>query len=339
MLILPFCFGCSCSSLTALTFNNAFYGYDDYKFETAPSPNYTEKLSYTVEYEEQSEYYNKDAYVDNYMTFEFTNGTYGTELKVLPSVPQEINTDITFSTQARIYELKTTFKINSSYKTKNGDFSNEDSITTVSYLCDASLGFAPLYSKTTSKYLKAVVSANSTCYLIESENEIFYNTEKYTIKEKILSHGVNDGKSLSDIEPTETDYEYGFKTVIDNSELLFAIRNTSLKENDSILIPTVLSSYGEYQTLTVKNASTSEHLVNLTINGESFNEKIKVNKVAYSINATKNSGMTQYLFVQNSASEHIPYKALPVQYVEPLIADGNDTTKLGTLIYTLKSVE
>ncbi len=328
--------GCSCSSLSALTFNSAFCG------GSLPLPGYTETLTYNVNYVNSSEYFAKSSEItDDKLSMNFTDGKYISKLEVLGAIPTDVVTDINIPADFSRYKLETELSIKVKYTTPDGDFERTDKIKSLTYFYSTAL--APLYSKTTSSYT-SVYNTNSglTLKVVDAENEIFYNAEEYTVKQNYTIHDFEqaskDGSAILDADNgSEKTYEYESRTVIDNSELLFALRNVAIAEESSSNIPVVSAVYGEYKTLAVNNRSQNEQSVTLNVNGEQKTETIKVNNLYYSVNSKNESGASQKLVVQASGTE-IPNLALPILYAEPLIIQ-NSSYKLGTLLYTLSEIE
>ena len=152
---------------------------------------------------------------------------------------------------------------------------------------------------------------------------------------------------IMNFEKTQTK-NYTQKTVIDNAQLLFAIRNVELAEDASSALPTVSASYGAPKTLTVKNNGDTQKTLrkggenSFTYNGQELadNElEIAVKDYSFYLNTTNDAGTPQYLLIQKSASASgkLPAKALIIEYVEPLSIYGS-FQRLGALVYTIKSV-
>lgn len=332
---LPLFGGCGCSSLNALAFTTAFYG----EGSSAPAPGYKETLVYDVVYENSQDYFKKDSSVkDDVLTFEFTDGKYVSVLEVLSSKPQEIATDIALGADFAVYKLSTELSVHVKYKVAAGEFERTDSIKSVSYFYSGAL--APLYSETTSSYTNVYLGQKeATLRIFDSESKIFYNSSEYTVKKDFVNYDFADDTdekrpTVSGTNFTEKTYEYESRTVIDNAELLFALRNVVVEEEKSISVPTVAAAYGESKPLSVRNKAQNERTVKITVNGEEKEENIKVNNLSYSVAAKNESGASQTAVIQASGTA-IPNKAFLILYAEPLIAQ-NSAVKLGTLLYTLK---
>lgn len=336
-LAVPALSGCGCSSLSALTFNSAFYGGG-----SLPLPGYTETLIYNVDYVNSSDYFAKDSEItDDMLAIDFNDGKYVSKLEVLGTKPSDVASDIEISADYSIYKLETELSINIKYTTTDGSFERTDKINSLSYFYSAAL--APLYSKTTSSYT-SVYNTNDGLIpkVTDVESEISYNAAEYTVKQGYVIHDFDkaskDGSAiLENANRTEKTYDYESRTVIDNAELIFALRNVAVAEESTSYLPVVSAAYGEYKTLAVNNSAQNEQSVTVKINGEQKTETLKVNNLYYSISSKNESGASQKLVVQASGSV-IPNLALPVLYAEPLIIQ-NSYYKLGTLLYTLAEVE
>ena len=135
--------------------------------------------------------------------------------------------------------------------------------------------------------------------------------------------------------------EYVSKQAIDNTSLLFAIRNITLKDQASYTLPTVSPSYGTPKNLTVNNASESTYnLSSITYNGQTIeNANLPVKNLTFVIGGTKNVGTQQNVVVQKAKSETFPYfNSLLIEYAESL-SDIASFSHLGALVYKLNTVE
>lgn len=336
--VVPCFCGCSCSSMDALSFINAFNGGTDSTTSSAPSVGYSETLVYDVQYVDKDEngYFEKDESLKDLLSIEESNGTYTSVLEVISSVPKDVvKSDIDCSNDTAFYKLTTDLTIEAKYVSGGKEYNHEDYVRSTVYFRSCSFSFAPLYSKTESCYTMVYSNGKEapTINLATFFSEISYNKEEYSVTTagKSFNHG-EEQPALSDAAQTKS-YKYQSRRVIDNAQLLFILRNAAIAEGSSINLPVVSAGYGEYKNLTVKNSSNTQRTV--TINGKE--DKMPVSNVSYSINENNASGATQTVAVQNAATENNAYKALLVLYTEPLIVQ-NSATKIGTLEYTVKEV-
>lgn len=335
--VVPCFCGCSCSSMDALSFINAFNGGADSATSSAPSVGYTETLVYDVKYVDSGEkgYFEKDESLKDLLTIE-SYGTYASVLEVISSVPKDIvKSDIDCSADTAFYKLTTDLTITAKYVSGGKEYNHEDYVRSTTYFRSCSFSFAPLYSKTESCYTMVYSNGKEApkIDLATFFSEISYNKEEYSVTTagKAFNHG-EEQPALDDAAQTKS-YKYQSRRVIDNAQLLFILRNASIAEGSSITLPVVSAGYGEYKNLTVTNSSNTQRTV--TINGKE--DKMPVSNISYSINEKNASGETQTVAVQNAATENNAYKALLVLYTEPLIVQ-NSATKIGTLEYTVKEV-
>ncbi len=318
-----------CMGAIPLTFNNAFNGTQE------PDSSYTETLTYAVSY---GEYENiSRSPLVNEKDFNFSaNGEYKTTFETvtkndLPETALATDIDLTAGT-GNIYHVTTKLLLNTNYAV-NGEGSGDylETIESDIYFLPSGLSFAPIYSNVVQKtnLLSAENNDGKQIYNVtkmENEISILYNQSSYKITYK------------SGENKLEEEHGYSFKTVIDNAELLFALRNVSVEKDASTSLPVVSASYGESKNLLITNVSEFESTLNLSINDSSVTEKLNVNKLTFHLDENKNTGISQYLTVQKTASANIPAKALLTEYAHALMCYGTNVVT-GALIYKLVSVE
>ena len=354
MFTLPALGACGCSSLDSLSFSGAAVGSD-------VKPGYSEKCVYSVTYEDSSDYYKKDDSVtDDYLKFVIGSvpdgapentapaGTYTTLLEVSSFNAQNFETDIVPYEGALVYKLTTELSLPVRYVTADGEFSRTDYIRSESFFY--SNAFAPICSNTRSSYTCVYIDESNGAKtarlrILDSYSSISYNEKSYKVITDFTYYGFDkdndaDRPSVDNDNRTENfsekTFEYESKTVIDNADLLFALRNVNVEESKSVNIPVVAANYGEYQTLSVTNKANNSKDVTVKVNGEEKSERINVMNLSYSINSQNKSGTSQKVVVQTSGSS-VPDRALLLEYAEPLIAQGSPV-KVGTLVYRLTEV-
>ena len=318
-----------CTGLMPLSFNNSFNGSNE------PGSSYRETLTYAVSFGEY-ENISRSSLIKK-EDFDFSaNGEYKVSFKTvtkndMPDYAVATDIDLTAET-GNIYHLSATLNLNTTYKV-NGEGSGDyvETIKSDVYFLPAGLSFAPIYSKVVQKtqILSADTSLKTPVYNVskmENEYSIFYNQSSY----KIIY--------ASEEDTIEQTYAYTFKTAIDNAELLFALRNLKVEKESSATLPVVSASYGEAKSLLITHVAQLENALSLSVNGDEVNEKVKVNKLRFNVNENKNTGISQYLTIQESASTTIPYKALLTEYAHALVCYGANSVT-GALIYKLVSVE
>ena len=329
-----------CGGRMDLSFSNNFVGGGGSSVN--PNIGYTETLTYAVNF-------NK-AYDSNLsMNKEFNGvldynaqGEYTTTLKVITygELPESAKTtDIVSSNSGyEIYRLtsKLTLSIN-----VNGQSFN-DTIDTDVYFLSNTHSFAPIYS--TTSMLNTYVAANfeSNTLKIEKSQSAYqyqtiYSLAKYTITKTQLE--VVDGVVTStEIAKQVNEYNYKSKTVIDNNQLLFALRNFKTEDNSTSYLPAVAPAYGNSTDLAITTKSQTTRPITLLMNGVSKDYEVPIKTLSFSVASNTNSGLPQYLSIQKVDVENLSYLALPLEYVEPIASLGNHMI-IGTLVYQLTSVD
>ncbi len=316
-----------CNKATALAFNNAFNG------GNAPDSQYTEKLTYTVTSGNYKDLERSTDIPKDIADFS-TNGTLTVSfnIKTESDIPLQIINDTDIDLTGMIYYLSFALDLNSIY-TVNGEGSGEVKeyiYSDVLFLTTGS-SFAPIYSTVKQSY--------NVMYTENVDDKVVVNTEKIESNYTTL-YRKNEYKitSIKGEEQSSKTYDYDFKSVIDNAQLLFALRNLSLEKEASYTIPTVSPAYGNATPLLITNKEENTQTLNVKIDGKDVNESISVKNLTFHVNDSKNTGTPQYVSIQKSASTNIPSKALMTEYAQPLICYGS-YTDMGALIFKLNSVE
>ncbi len=339
-----------CFNLPELVFNNAFNGGSGLR-EEDPQSGYSETLTYDVQYNETAEGIAIDSGLkeDKNLSFVFSEGKYVSTLNVLKSfsdAPIKIESDVVDSlldNETQAYHLHTEFSIKVNYQIGEKIYDHTDTIVSDSYFCEVSMAFTPVYSKTVADYTTLYYSSINDIVSFQTESEIFYSKNGYKVKFSTL--GNSPFSSVTEDEPTitEKEFDYKYKTVIDNAELLFAIRNFNVDFEGTSALPVVAASYGEAKTLAINykqdNTVTYNENSPLTYNYDDYVGGVEVKHLRFYRNDAKETGMTQHVFIQKQVeNSSLPYKALPIKYVEPLTTFAS-FVPMGTLVYTLKDVE
>lgn len=342
-LALVFFLSSGCSSAILLTFNNAFNG------EKEPYAEYWERLTYTVtsgEYKDltRSTVISKDAVdfsINGRLTLTLNTTHKDAEIDGLKVLPDEVKDQTDINLSGKLYRLTATLLLNSNY-TVNGKINSEDGnsnltdeISSEVVFLTSENSFAPIYSSVKQSYHVMLASNESDGLKVnidklESEHKIIYNSDKYTI--------TSTSKSEESDTTTTTTTDYTFRSLIDNTQLLFALRNLSLEKETSTSVLTVAPAYKSATSLLVKNNEETSQMVKLLVNGEEKNESLSLKNLSFNVNDNKNTGVPQYVSIQKAKSENIPFKSLMIEYAEPLICYGS-IASMGALIYKLSSVE
>lgn len=345
--------GCSCVPSAPLSFKNNFSGTET---GTTFTNTYKEVLTYDVSYEEEyNSYVKKAESIPSELVPEYS-GTYTMVFTGdLVSLPDNVTTDLeTLITDSPIHMLETKLDLS----VKIGAETYHDEIYTKAIFYSAGYSFAPVYSYTILKntFIQINTDTNETLPSIRIyEYETVYNEDFYTMSKKYYNPGTQtlaetnaaikdldifnlDRTKMLDIEETE-EYDYTFREVIDNNQLLFAIRNVDIEVEDSVTIPTVSPTYGDETDLAVTNNTPSTISVKLSYNGGAEEgDNIAVNNISFVISGTDNVGTQQFISIQNAKGEKTPYRALPIEFAQALVDYGPSFSQMGALKYTLKSI-
>lgn len=316
--------GCSCSEAAILSFDNLWGG---------AAISYKESLVYSVAY--KSDYaefdysFVKSAELSG-LTIEIS-GTYTVDNEILskenPSIPQTVKDNEIFKIESpSVVKSTTKLDLTASYSLSDKTETSVDHIYTTAYYYNNDYSFAPIYVERELSYSYPYFSDGQIHLAkLEGNDVTEYATGKYTV-------GIKYGKAE---EFTKTEYEYGYKTLIDNSALFMALRNKKVAKDESYSVPVVHPSYGKESTLNVKHFADTEKEITFTLNGEEKAVSFAVQGVSFVVNSVKSSGTPQVVFVQNGESGGIN-KSLVVNYIEPLVEYGFNN-KIGALVYTLTS--
>lgn len=350
-----------CVPPTILSFNNNFAGGKNPSELTGGTKPYVETLIYDVEYVDKYDGISKSS------TLSTPTPKYnGTFVSIFTDTkPEEV--DISFSdisnnadfNNGNVYYLKTMLDLTVTADSIEKTY--DDMIINEVCFYQSSLSYAPIWSKTTMKMTSFALSVDD---LNPTQNiyqyETVYNTESYTMTKKIYQKDKDEDINLVDIntpywtsEKLKEDssispktYEYTLKTLIDNNQLFFMLRNlnfmTQQASNDKVqqyaYLPTVSFAYGQEKTLhiVVENEETHNFQYDLT-DGTKLDQNeqssMLVNKISFVLSANEYTGTKKYIKVQKQKTEQYD-KALPVEYAEPLI--DQSMTTYGALKYSLK---
>jgi len=352
--------GCSCAPTTPLSFNNNFAG------ESGADNSFsTETLTYKIEYvQSYSSTLEMDSRLNSELVPKYENGKCVTKFEYdVGRLPDGIQTDINYS-DSQIHHLTNQMDIDVTVNSTT----YHDKILTEVFFYSSGYAFAPIYSKTTLKNTMISISATDntvTETVAIYQYETSYNLANYKMSKKAYSVDIKglsekeariqsntilkdvditnlDQTKLTDMEEIKT-FDYSIKTCIDNTQLLFAMRNLSIKEEQSSSLPTISPTYGQAKDISVTNNSESVKDVAITYNGTPYGSqvepaKIPVQNLSFVIGGTNNIGTAQHVVIQKSKSESFPYfRALPLEYTETLIEYSNFSL-MGALQYTLTEV-
>ncbi len=272
-----------------------------------------ERLEYSVKFEETAQSLGGIGYKLSY-----SDGTYVTELTT-----QTLNgeTVYCYSTQLKI---KVTYELDGEVPV-----TNEDIVESVCYFEDKAL--QPISS---SKHLISYTPVNDT---VDNVQDLRMEYSYVTTYDKATGEasGVTVNSSVKD-HPVETPYEYDFTSgkynVLDNEQLLFALRAISSSTDNARL--RVINPFTGLQTIAVKFDDAETKKFDYTLNGETITQKeIAYRPVTIAISST-NSGATQTAWIaKTERADYNPNHNVMLRLETPLAYN------LGTLIYELKSIE
>ena len=351
--------GCDgCTTYPELSFNNAFNGgsgEDSFDAKT----NYTEVIKYTVVHDAST--MNEELKNNENVTVSIQNGEYQTTLRVLSSFSEaetqlktiyndqtiSIKSDIIDSLtennlNAYMLESKLSIPVKYTFLTAKGTeevLKRVDTITSTAIFCNRSFVYAPIYSHTVADYtILQYNGAGAVPIITQSTSKIKYQKDSYSVEY------VYNGESYSGVKSNSVTisntYDYKYKTVVDNAMLFFALRNFPIENQKVEGLPTVVANYGEAQLLAVKNAgSITQRVEDLSYNGEKESYDISVSTYTFNKNEADQAGAMQKVYIQNKVENSpVPYKSLMIKYEEPLTT-GLNYVSLGSLVYTLSSIE
>ncbi len=324
-----------CYALPELSFSNSFCGGSGSR-DDDPQTGYTEILEYNVNYEETAEGLTVDSSLKNNkdFKFEYSNGKFVSTFKVLSSFPKTLSSDIIDNLnndQKQAYYLSTEFSIDVKFEIGKDTFTHTDRIISETYFCGPTLAYAPVYSKTITDYTNLFFSSFIAPVPIKTVSEIKYSKSDYIIDFKLNE------------EPNKiTKEKYSYKTIIDNNQLLFILRNFTVEAEKVSSIPIVTAIYKEPTALAINNFTavtiTPKKDNPITYNFSPITEGIATNHYRFYKNDLNARGSIQHLFIQSKMeNSNLPYKALPMRYVEPLTTYGS-YLPMGSLVYNLIDV-
>lgn len=277
------------------------------------SQNVYERLEYSVDFQDTAQSSGGIGYKLSY-----SNGTYVTTLE-----RGNLNgkTVYSYSTQLNI---KVTYEFDG-----QAPITNDEVVTSTCVFEDLTL--QPVYS---TKSILCYSPPNSAVDDVESLR-VEYSYETSYDKTTGKATGVKVDGSFRGQAPIETAYEYDFTSgkysVLDNEQLLFALRAIS-DSTDSATFR-VINPFTGIQSIGVEFDDEETKTFSYLHNGETVTDKeITYRPVTMAINST-NSGATQTAWIAKPADRfNNPNRNLMLQLETPLAYN------LGTLVYQLKSV-
>ena len=255
-------------------------------------------------------------------TLSYDTGTYSVTLE-----------NATYESQL-VYKLSSELSISGAVAYGSESYSFDDSVTSVCYFLNASKSLYPLYSLKTVK--STTPSGESVSALSEAYTEYTYTMEvTYDTAEGTAVSVYTD---LSDGSVTECEYDLKTNaTILDNENLLFAVRGFSLSEDSSESVY-VLNPYANSQDTVVvectEETSDAEYTFTDITAGETeaTAHTLDVNTVGIIRNTTF-SGTTITAYYAAPISDANTYRCVMLAMESPL------SSEMGTLTYTLSEAE
>lgn len=337
-LVLTVVSGCSCAGCngaTLLEFNNYFLGESVTGDATV---GYTETLTYKVKSADNYKTTNleKSSEIKDDVALYSYEGTYTVTLSVINAVslPAEITTNIDLEGKTVYHlisdlQIASTYTVNGDYAegyqnetTENGNVLYNDYVKSEVYFLGSGYSFAPIWSTTEQSYSYLLLGSKANVEVTKSKNTIAYNKGSYKIQ-----------KYENDEVVDSSNHGYDYRSLIDNAQLLFAIRNTDIKKDGSYSAPTVSSAFGSAKTILIKNKSETTETV--VINGSS--KSVPVKNLTYAVNSQYNTGASHHVLLQKSATNDLDFHSYVIEYAAPLVAYGSFAS-MGAMVYTLESI-
>ncbi len=334
------CTGCSgCSSSSPLSFKNSFIA------NKTPEADYEETLVYTVKNVEEYDggYLNVSPSIKEVIDSFSYEGTYTVKLTTTTSGNEELRAEVSQNNVVKnltndgntgciIIKIESTLEYTSTF-TINGVTEEESNnyVKKVVYTCDKNHSFAPLYSTTES--LETIVEINNgtaSTKRTEYKDSIVYDISSYKIKKTA------NGKSA------EKDVPYSLRYLVDNNQLLFAIRNLPLANEQSQVLPTASAVYEQTKDLVIRNENEYQETISIDFNGNKISQEIPVRKMSFVLDNGSLSGSKQFLVLQNGEVKDgeqtlINDLSLPVEYASMLCSYGT-FARMGAIVFKLSSV-
>ena len=350
--------GCSCTGDSILEFNS-----------TNVKSIQSDRLTYSVTLEQNYKDIKRASGFNLNLLPEYKNGLYVAEYQTGVSCD---NNQINLSSSESVINLITTNLTIDVVDTKgtadtSDDVTYKDQILSEVYFYDSTWSYAPIYSKTTVK--NTYVANDET--RIEFSHKIYQYTTTYkkssftTVKKYYAEADGEDITGALDLTKLDQDKfvtikgnggggtaEYDFRHVIDNVQLMFAIRNLSISKGSSLLLPTVTYMYSNPCKLQISNSSVSTFNFETELNYARPNYTnvyaedtltMPVKNMRIMLAETDYSGLPKYLVLQNDSADNtndnpnIKNNNLIVEYAEPVISNSSYDC-LGALVYRLNGV-
>ena len=328
--------GCSCSAEDEVSYfvNWAGGGTPSFSYEEVA----TYKVTYTDSFNENS--YNYKKVNDIGCNMSLSDSTYVVKTKVITSdeLPDGVSVESGFG--GKFYKITTALSVNPTYTLGGQSYSFEDMVYTEVYFYDETFNFAPIYSvkyyDTTNISLNTAGTAEKIIRYVY-QTETLYNGSNITFKVSQPSQlPASEGVVSVPTIKTHDGYKIkgDFKKFIDNEELLFACRNVSLNNGETLKV--VSPSYLNVEEIDVKNLTNSTTYVTMSVNNSERTEvAVPTSRLSVLRSAENNTGSPIIVDIQRSevtVGGTSYNNAFMVKMITRL------PSHIGALVYTLDSV-
>ena len=347
--------GCSCAGDFILEFNSTQV--KNIKEET---------LTYSVNFKDSYKEIERSSNVIADILPEYQNGLYVAKYQTNVGFPSDCASNLS-QPESVINRIETKLTIDV-VDTKNNK-TYKDQIYTEVYFYDSSLSYAPIYSKTLIK--NTYIASNETSIeLIPMiyEYSVTYNKSNYVMSKKTykpyedknqpennedisgqMDLNALDQSKLISMADDGKSYEYEFRHILDNAQLIFANRSLNLAKNQSTLIPVVSYMYSNPTKLEVLNTADSTFNIESSLNyttptvNKDYDENLSMpaKNIRISLYNTSYTGLPKYITVQSDSADNgtISNNGLVLEYAEAVLGTYYTTYNcLGALVYTLNNV-
>lgn len=341
VLISAFSGGCSCSGETTLS------------FDAKMMPADFERLVYTVKYAE--DYLGRAKKTDefnNLVTFRFgdENGKGSFSTEITKANGSEIQSDILDlksptgdSLVTDIYKITADFAIDIKTTIKGAEYNHTERITTKAYIAGTGASLAPLYSEEHTEYMLISVNADDAqAVILKSETKTFYDKSSLRVEKKskyFAPDAAAEEITLENETAEVTEKNYSFRSLIDNAELLFALRGIAPEEKSSQNVPVTSPVYpANPQTMRITHGDSASGDFTVRYNGgETIAENFTYNIFDYRLANDNAAGKSQYYKIQSKKSENVENYALMLEYATPLTFYGS-WANMGWLVFTISEI-
>ena len=227
-----------------------------------------------------------------------------TEIVKKEAIPANAKVDSGY--KGKYYKITTNLSVIPTYTIGSTVETCYDSVYSEVYFYDETYGFAPIYS--IKNYDTSNISLNTDGYA-EKIIKYVYSTETIYDGGDITFKVIQDASTLPESEgivsfPTINthdgyDIKGDFKNFIDNETLLFACRNISLKDGESLKV--VSPSYLNVEKINVSKVTESNTYLTISVNGTSDEATIPTTRLAVLRAAENNTGSAIIVDVQRSS--------------------------------------